>query len=970
MVSHLVNGVRASGVEMICEMDFVCYELAEYINTPGWNHPAFYNNGDDDDVDYTIAITPVLSTEEPDNSLSMGDEHLDTIPATKSDEVIKSSVEDLVSIPSESEGIPDTMCDDHLVNNPTPLEAKDHFEIVINSNVDYSSSDDDYLYNENIEYVEASPHDSELVSLEVEKIVIPKDEEIEDDNLREKLLNVNLLITKIKALKDNPTPSFEFLTKSSSTYPKSFLEETNTVDNSLPEFENFCFDLEEISSGSTTTHSDITLSDYEAFSFSDDHIEKISSGSTTTHFDISLSEYDSFIFNFSNDQFPPTDRSDSTHKEFADELAHIISPPKYDCFYFRNLPDSCEWISSLNFGIRENLSSTTRVSLPVEDVTPLFWRMLYGSFLFISLKRGEKTPVTLPQSFLDPRKASYVRLASSGPCQSKGLVNLLYVIKSPQSSMSIACDVIAYLRHKIGSHSEGPKQFCETFHIPDEVHPQLPSANQTIHEIPTGKIVIVIGVAKVSHFDILCRVHDFEPTVGLFRCFYVNSKNKGWMSFSKGLGTDAVCYTKPLDPLKGWNDHFLWVGTFACPALFPWCTVKSVSRDGILKSSKFNAEHYATLVAYPAPFHKYPKPFLCLIGMSHNYSLDKNTYPQFLRNDDEEIDLLSFIWTADPIKVRVDEREHNEGEPKLLETTVGHVVSLLLVSPDHSSSDLEASVDKLLMREGTIAEDVAPAELQCRKRRKTKVVDAGEPSHLAKKLRGDYEVLGVPAVGGKSQSAVQRLLTRVVQHAEVRGMAIPTLPFVSSFVSTTPEREGGDYTEFLAGANLRTLEAPKRFVISSDSSDPLGVNIAEDEVDYVRNLLVLRYFVVIFLSRAKISGDFSDRTGGDFLVGGIRTVVDPDSNLQRVYVPHWNVTNEFCMDDGGVCREMVDEFAPPNFFASIRRMEHDQLFTEFNVGAARQISLGAKVQMRAKYNIKEKRRLKSVVEEKDSLLKS
>nr|GFD29530.1 hypothetical protein [Tanacetum cinerariifolium] len=47
------------------------------------------------------AITPnepVLSTEEPDNSLSMGDEHLDTIPATKSDEVIKSSVENLIPI--------------------------------------------------------------------------------------------------------------------------------------------------------------------------------------------------------------------------------------------------------------------------------------------------------------------------------------------------------------------------------------------------------------------------------------------------------------------------------------------------------------------------------------------------------------------------------------------------------------------------------------------------------------------------------------------------------------------------------------------------------------------------------------------------------------------------------------------------------------------------------------------------------
>nr|GFD48750.1 hypothetical protein [Tanacetum cinerariifolium] len=67
-------------------------ELAEYINTPGWNRPAFYDDDDDDDVDYTLAITPILSTEEPVDSLSMGDEHLDTILATESDEVIKSSV--------------------------------------------------------------------------------------------------------------------------------------------------------------------------------------------------------------------------------------------------------------------------------------------------------------------------------------------------------------------------------------------------------------------------------------------------------------------------------------------------------------------------------------------------------------------------------------------------------------------------------------------------------------------------------------------------------------------------------------------------------------------------------------------------------------------------------------------------------------------------------------------------------------
>nr|GFD01702.1 hypothetical protein [Tanacetum cinerariifolium] len=62
---------------------------------------------------------------------------------------------------------------------------------------------------------------------------------------------------------------------------------------------------------------------------------------------------DSFIF-------------DLTHEEFVDELAHIISLPEYDHFYFKDLPDPGELMSVLNFGVRENLS-TTLVNLPIED---------------------------------------------------------------------------------------------------------------------------------------------------------------------------------------------------------------------------------------------------------------------------------------------------------------------------------------------------------------------------------------------------------------------------------------------------------------------------------------------------------------------------------------------------------------------------------------------------------------------------
>nr|GEU64700.1 hypothetical protein [Tanacetum cinerariifolium] len=254
-------------------------------------------------------FTPSLSTKEPDNSLCMGDEHLDTVLATESDEFIKSSFESLVSIPSESEGILDSMCDVPFHDTSPPLDvSKDQFEYFSDSNDESTSTDDDSFSIDNIEYVKASPPNSELVSSELMEIVIPKVGGIDDDILLtikdnilcEKLLNINLLFANIEALNDNPTPSFDFMTNS----------------------------------GSTTTCFDISLPDYEAVY--DNHVKEISSGSTTTHSSSSL--YDSFIFDLSINPCPPADRSN--FHEFADELSHIISLLEYDCFHFKIEPNS------------------------------------------------------------------------------------------------------------------------------------------------------------------------------------------------------------------------------------------------------------------------------------------------------------------------------------------------------------------------------------------------------------------------------------------------------------------------------------------------------------------------------------------------------------------------------------------------------------------------------------------------------
>nr|GEW59270.1 hypothetical protein [Tanacetum cinerariifolium] len=150
------------------------------------------------------AITPVLSTEEPEYSLSMGYEHLSTIPKTESDKVIKSSVEKLVPIPREYEVTSDneSECDVPVCKDSFDV-LEYHFEILSDSNNDDISSDDDAF--EDIEYVEASPLDSDLVSIEEENDVY---QEEEDDHTEE--------------------------TRSGST--------TAHANDSLPEYDSFCFE--------------------------------------------------------------------------------------------------------------------------------------------------------------------------------------------------------------------------------------------------------------------------------------------------------------------------------------------------------------------------------------------------------------------------------------------------------------------------------------------------------------------------------------------------------------------------------------------------------------------------------------------------------------------------------------------------------------------------------------------------------
>ncbi|GJU21877.1 hypothetical protein Tco_1155219 [Tanacetum coccineum] len=134
---------------------------------------------DDDDYDYkestiplneiisqipsSIAITPILLTLEPEDSLIMGNEELNTIPEKESDEVIKSSVENLVPIPSESEDTSESDSDCDLPSDDESLSDEDVLEdnVKIYSNPlfefddVYISSDVNPIFDEVLENIES-----------------------------------------------------------------------------------------------------------------------------------------------------------------------------------------------------------------------------------------------------------------------------------------------------------------------------------------------------------------------------------------------------------------------------------------------------------------------------------------------------------------------------------------------------------------------------------------------------------------------------------------------------------------------------------------------------------------------------------------------------------------------------------------------------------------------------------------------
>nr|GEU93595.1 hypothetical protein [Tanacetum cinerariifolium] len=327
--------------------------------------------------------------------------------------------------------------------------------------------------------------------------------------------------------------------------------------------------------------------------------------------------------------------------------------------------------------------------------------------------------------------------------------------------------------------------------------------------------------------------------------------------------------------------------------------------DPFPKSTEFNADDYAVLVAHPAPFRKFPEPFLCLIGIS-------------------QIDLFAFIQVADLTKVKVKEREGAEREARLLDSTVGRVVPLLPFAPARAKSEMEASVGRLLDECGSADQNMA-AERPKRPRKKRQAgTDADGSSYPLKKLKGDYGASSEVAIYGKSPSALREFLASSLLNVEVDVAVVPTLPIVTSSVSATPEHESGASVDSITGLNIRTIGASERFIISLDSSHHPSTQASEAEGDsIIRSDVVPLVMTEAVVTSLAVNIPLIPETGVK-VTFPVHASLFQDSDFTET------VLNDSLLDDYDVSHEFVDHLALPALFSHIHEMDYHHLFTEFN----------------------------------------
>ncbi|KAJ0594208.1 hypothetical protein HanRHA438_Chr03g0138721 [Helianthus annuus] len=149
---------------------------------------------------------------------------------------------------------------------------------------------------------------------------------------------------------------------------------------------------------------------------------------------------------------------------------------------------------------------------------------------------------------------------------------------------------------------EEVEAFCLKWGIDPQFNPEAPGLDKSIDQCPKGSIALYCkhfefsnlrhpfstfvlnileyyrvsfgqlhpqGLARVLHFEILCRAVGYDPPLLSFRRLFRLAKNGDWFTFETSQ-VDVCLIPSMVTTLGSWKDRFFWVSESIVPFKMIW----------------------------------------------------------------------------------------------------------------------------------------------------------------------------------------------------------------------------------------------------------------------------------------------------------------------------------------------------------------------------------------------------------------
>ncbi|KAF5754207.1 hypothetical protein HanXRQr2_Chr17g0788631 [Helianthus annuus] len=257
-------------------------------------------------------------------------------------------------------------------------------------------------------------------------------------------------------------------------------------------------------------------------------------------------------------------------------------------------------------------------------------------------------------------------------------------------------------------------KFVREYRIPLNLHPTLPSKDETIYPFRQGKFpfytrvcnfanyrvpfsrflirvlqffrvhicqVNLFGLSRISHFEISCRAQDWRPDLDVFRYFYEFITAGDWYTFAHRKGIPPPS-SGERSSLKNWKDNFFWLDDRCLPQDMRWrFKDQSVSFD-LGEDFVFDQELARALIEHKSPIRPLHEHFLLLGRLCFSWSQGDRDWPVIRRKRDRAVMSL-----RDALKVPnfdildFDLDDQGEGEVPLMKQVAPSAQEIRPVNP-------------------------------------------------------------------------------------------------------------------------------------------------------------------------------------------------------------------------------------------------------------------------------------------------